>query len=123
MAGRRNSFALLIDGVYGDLCIVSYPNSSARPGLCLCLFVFHYPIPFLSRGWVLCSSASSYGFLGLSSLGGHGPRGAHVPDHSDVRAARLLEIFGNVRNLPRGIVVASCTLLCLFFLVSWVTRV
>ena len=109
---------LLSDGVYGDLCILSYPKSSARLGLCLCLFVFLCPIPFLSRGWVLCSSASSYGFLGLSSLGGHGPRGAYVPLHSDVRAVRLLEIFGNVRNLPRGIVVASCTLLSLFFRVS-----
>ena len=114
---------LLSDGVYGDLRILSYPKSSARLGLCLCIFLSHCPIPSLSRGRVLCSSGSSYGCLGLPSLGGHGPRGAYVPDHSDVRAARLLEIFGNVRNLPRGIVVASCTLLCLFFLVSWVTRV
>ena len=102
---------LLSDGVYGDLCILSYPKSSARLGLCLFLFVFHYPIPFLSRGWVLCSSAPSYGFLGLSSLGCHGPCGAYVPLHSDVRAARLLVIFGNVRNFSRGIIVAYCALL------------
>ena len=36
--------------------------------------------------------------------------------HSDVRAAGLLVIFGNVRNLSRGIIVAYCTLLRLLVL-------